>query len=195
MVVPWPLQSQSQERCQSPTMPPRPLPPGLVTLGADALVAPEASSSLTSSVPDTSWGGDPCSAPPSRSPAPQCYKAWGPGWASQGSPMCPQHCPLPFCTLPVHTPHVTQAGMENKVYLHSHGQGVTDRAGLGVRGPQAASGPQPQVLQSTAEGSSLSLPLGTFQRGTGHSRPEGTKEVPGLGCSIREKGRAFAGSV
>lgn len=64
MVVPWPLQSQSQERCQSPTMPPRPLPPGLVTLGADALVAPEASNSLTSSVPDTSWGGDPCSAPP-----------------------------------------------------------------------------------------------------------------------------------
>lgn len=31
------------------------------------------------------------------------------------------HCPPPFCTLPVHTPHVAQVGKtENKVYLHSH---------------------------------------------------------------------------
>lgn len=46
------------------------------------------------------------------------------GGHPRGSPTCPPHCPPPFCTLPVHTPHVAQAGkMENKVYLHSHDKG------------------------------------------------------------------------
>lgn len=72
MVVPWSLQSQSRERCQSPTIPPAPCPQGLVTFRPDPVGAPGAWSSVKSNLPGASWGGDPCPVTPFRSPAPQC---------------------------------------------------------------------------------------------------------------------------
>lgn len=72
MVVPWSLQSQSRERCQSPTIPPAPCPQGLVTFRPDPVGAPGAWSSVKSNLPGASWGGDPCPVTPFRSPALQC---------------------------------------------------------------------------------------------------------------------------
>lgn len=46
---------------------------------------------------------------------------------------------------------------------------------------QASSEPQPLVQQSSGEGSRLSLPLGAFQRGRGHSSPEGDQRGAQVG--------------
>lgn len=123
---------------------PDPSPKGLLMLSG--LLEPGRASRAASSAPP--GVGNSCSVPASQLPTSQCYKARGPGWVSQGSPMCLPHCPPPFCTLPVHTPHVAQVGIENKVYLHSDRQGMLSGAGLGVKGLQTTSGPQLVVQQS-----------------------------------------------
>ena len=165
---------------------PDPSPKGLLMLlgllepGAASLARPEV--------------GNSCSVPPSQLPTSQCYKAWGPGWALQGSPMCLPHCPPPFCTLPVHTPHVAQVGIENKVYLHSDRQGTLSGADLGVKGLQATSVAQLVVQQSIGRGADCPCLW---------EPPREVEVIAGQQGDHRcaqarvqhEKGRALAGSV
>lgn len=100
MVVPCSLQSQSQERCQSPTIPPAPCPQGLVTFRPQTLsvlLEPGAASKAISlALPGM---GIHAQLPLSGRPLLSVNKARGPGWASEGL----SHVPPTLPTTILHT--------------------------------------------------------------------------------------------
>lgn len=105
------------------------------------------------------------------------------GGHPRGSSMCPPHCPPPFCTLPVHTPHVAQAGkMENKVYLHSQRQGHSTPGGTVSSCESPAPCPEKRCQGDQTVLAYGSLPWSKGIRGRGPSRPAGIpKRLPSWG--------------